>query len=52
MTTTQATSNGIKSKVTCDLAMSLDGYVAGPNQSTHDPSVADAQDHYPHVVVD
>jgi len=25
------------SKVTCDIAMSLDGYVAGPNQSVEDP---------------
>jgi dihydrofolate reductase len=30
-------SNDTKSKVTCDLAMSLDGYVAGPNQSMDDP---------------
>ena len=29
--------DGTESKVTCDLAMSLDGYVAGPNQSLDDP---------------
>jgi dihydrofolate reductase len=37
MTSTVPQSTGTKSKVTCDLAMSLDGYVAGPNQSMDDP---------------
>jgi dihydrofolate reductase len=37
MTSTVAQTTGTKSKVTCDLAMSLDGYVAGPNQSMDDP---------------
>jgi dihydrofolate reductase len=37
MTSTGPQTTGSKSKVTCDLAMSLDGYVAGPNQSMDDP---------------
>jgi dihydrofolate reductase len=37
MTSTVPQSTGTKSEVTCDLAMSLDGYVAGPNQSMDDP---------------
>ena len=37
MTHTVPQSNGTRSKVTCDLAMSLAGYVAGPNKSMDNP---------------